>query len=106
MSLEPPTSGDLPWMVTVEIGEWIKFHVQQTSVDKTENDKGWSCYIGEMRFPGGEYEDGVHEIPFWAMQTFFDAYVEQDKDSGWAYYRYKRKESQGKNTAVIEVFKK
>jgi len=106
MSLEPPTSGNLPWMVTAETGEWIKFHVKQETLDKTENDKGWSCYTGEMKFPGEEYDDGEHEVPFWAMQEMFDAYIDHDQAKGWAYYRYKRKESQGKNTCVIEVYSK
>jgi len=104
--LEPPTSGDLPWMVNAPFGEWIKFHVKQESLDKTENDQGWSCYTGDMRFPGEEYEDEVCEIPFWAMVPFFDAYVEQDKESGWAYYRFKAAKHPKGREATIEVFKK
>lgn len=109
MPIEPPTSSDLPWMVRAPLGDWIKFHLKQESIVKSENEKGWSCYIADMRFPGGEYEDDDHEVPFWAMEAMFDAYNEQDKDKGWAYYRYKRTHGgivDGHNMAKIEVFAK
>lgn len=107
MPFEAPPKSNIPWMVQAELDIWIKFKVDQQSLDgPKENEKGWSCYTADMEFPGSEFKTDNHEIPFWAMEAMFDAYVEADKAKGYVTYRYKRIEDSGtkKNKAVIQVF--
>jgi len=102
--LEAPSNTDLPWMVTAEEDDWITFAVKQQTLEKTKNEKGWSCYTGEMKdIDMKGIEDGDHEVPFWAMDAFFDAYTEADNEKGWQQYKFKRSTDKKGNTASFRV---
>lgn len=104
MSLEAPSGNNLPWMVRAESDKWITFVVKQSSVEKAENERGWSCYTGLMKdIDSKGAEDGIHEIPFWAMDGFYDAWNEAANPDGWQQYAFKKIERNGKNTALFRV---
>jgi len=84
-------SGDLPWMVTAKKGVWIEFTVKLESIEMTENDKKWSCYMAKMKDISDGTEDGDHEVPFWDMTPFADA-IEDAPNKGWYTIEYKRTE--------------
>lgn len=104
MTLEAPSGNDLPWMVRANENEWIDFDIKMSTVEKSENERGWSCYIGHMKdiqMPG--VEDGDYEIPFWAMEEFYAAYTESPEKKGWVQLGFKRTKRNGKNMGFFRV---
>lgn len=101
--LEAP-SGNGPWMLRSPEDEWTKFSLKIESVVKDTNDRGWSCYTAQMKLIKMKgVEDGNHEIPFWAMEAFFDLYILLDEDDGWIGLRYRRSRSGDQNEAEFRV---
>lgn len=79
------------------------FTVDLDTVEKTENERGWSCLIAD--FP--EVDDfGIQmqsEIPFWAMNEFRQFVRESKKTSGKLNGIYIRTVSvDGKNRATFK----
>jgi len=80
-------------MVNAKVEKWISFSVKVGSIELTENDRKWSCYTVEMKDIGTGHDDGVHEIPFWAMDQFADVIDENEDDvnkKGWLVLEYMR----------------
>jgi len=90
-------------MVAVEKNEWVKFEVDHESVGEHDDagpDEEWNCYRGDMRKikDDAETEDGTHEVPFWAMESFYEITGGCDKD-GWFQYKFRRVIKGGKSVA-------
>ncbi len=104
MPLEAPSSGDLPLMVGTKKNRWVTVSVDLDTIDKTENDKGWSCYHTDSLIVDGE-EDETGEIPFWAMEPFFDIYdaLPKKEQKGVFELEYKRTEKGGRNYADFRL---
>lgn len=102
MSIIDAPGGDLPWMVTCDLGKWQDFAVYIESIVKGKNDNGWSCYLTRMSHDDGPFEEDV-EIPFWAMKPFFECIEEIGVKKGAIGMRYKRIQRDEKNLAKFEA---
>lgn len=89
MSFEKPSNNeDMPFLVNAPDGKVCQFEFKPNSVDKKKTggpDGKWSCYMIKHKNvidPKGNEIVGIGEIPFWAMDPFYDAYGALD-DKGW-----------------------
>ncbi len=101
MALEAPSN--LPWMVGTKIDEPVTFSVKMESLAKAKNEQGWSCYMGQMKSPTGLFKTGKHEIPFWAMEAFFDVYLDAGVEKGWVEFVYTRSAHDKGSEATFEL---
>lgn len=73
-----PSNQSLPFLLTAIEDKWISFEFDASTVINDKNERGWNCFIIEaqnIRQDGQQIaEDGQHEIPFWAMMPFFEAF--------------------------------
>jgi hypothetical protein len=87
MSWEKPSSNDeLPFVVNAPEDKWCSFEFKPSSLKKQKNAKGWSMYALKTRDAldhGGNEIIGTSEIPFWAMEPFFDTFVNRADETGW-----------------------
>lgn len=98
----------LPWMLTCKEDVQHEFEVLLDSVAEAENDRNWSCLMGQMKNIEDEdgdsvADDGEHEIPFWAKNGFIDCSVSVKIKKGWAKMTYTRsKAKNGNNEADFQ----
>jgi len=118
---EPNNTDNLPKLVIAEEKEHYLLAFEDQNIKKTKdggppkgnNDhSGWGCYrirnLVVMKVEDEEIiEEGTNEIPFWAMEQFFDAYTSLDKKQLKKeitfVYRRVRNGQTGKNECSIEV---
>lgn len=89
VKLEAPDN--LPWLVAMHFGVIFHFEVKVDSIVKVNNvgpEKKWSAYTAEMRKITDtenrqRFPDGNWEVPFWAMQDFYNCLTEVTKEKGW-----------------------
>ncbi len=66
--------GDLPWFLTCQKDKWhdLIVMIDDDLLERKQNEKEWSCYLIMMSTnDGNDYEE--QEVPFWAMDDFYDA---------------------------------
>jgi len=123
MPIEQPSNTDnLPKLVIAEEGveyilnfedQNIKKHRDGGPAKGTSEHSSWGCYrikglvVVRADEDEEEIEEGTNEIPFWAMEQFFDAYTQLDKkqlkkEISFTYVRVRNGKT-GKNEASIEV---
>lgn len=99
LSAITPKGADLPYLMKLDENEWHDLNMN-LDFEMSENDKGWSCYKVDFEHDGESLED--EEIPFWAMEAFFDA-VQADYEKGETdmQLQFKRRVVNGKNKAYF-----
>lgn len=91
MSFEKPSNNEeMPFLMNAPVDKECQFEFKGSSIDKKKDGgpKGdWSCYrvkVKNVIDPKGNEIIGTGEIPFWAMEAFYDAFIHLADDKGWS----------------------
>jgi len=116
MPIEQPSNADnLPKLILCDEDHPYLLIFDDQNITKHRDagpDQKWSCYrIEDMTVVSDdkhetEQTEGTNEIPFWAMEPFFDAYTSLTKKQlkTEIHFVYTRSEDKGgKNTCTITV---
>lgn len=98
---------NLPWMLTCDEDKWHTASIDMATVKEIKIDigdkTGIDCLECEMeQISWNETEDGVHQIPFWAVNAFIEIsnVTEEDHDfKGWQKLKFMRTKTGRINTA-------
>lgn len=107
--IEKPGEG-LPWMVRVDAKRWITLEMDMDEFEEVHNagpKQKWNAYMVGMRNvadnKGREMvEDGIYEVPFWAMKALWEYLTGLAKRKGWVMMEYRRIERGGVNEAEFQ----
>lgn len=96
----------MPWMLNAKAGTWVQFEYKPVTFEDGENGKGWSCYLGEFKNildASGDDIIGTNEVPFWAMEDFFEFWEPNAESKKWLAGRVKiKKDKDDKRTAIFD----
>jgi len=77
----------MPFLMNAPDDVECQFEFKGASIDKQKNEKGWSCYMVKVKNvidPKGNEIPGTGEIPFWAMEAFYDAFIHLASNKNWS----------------------
>lgn len=87
---DAPTKGKMPYMLTLDEGEWHEMSFDMDSVTEIDNDgprENWNAYKVDMNHNGDDLDDEI--VPFHAMADFHKMAKDSGQKKGWVTFEVK-----------------